>query len=367
MKRILLIILVLSLAAGAVLLVKKRSRELSRLPLPERPPVSVHTHEIVRGNLSVIRHYSGTVEAEQSVALSPRIHGEIRDVAGQEGERFSRGETLVRLDAREIRQESDAMEAEIERARSELWILKASFDRNKALWERRNIAKQTFDEAQAAYSQARHRVESLEEQKARIRTRLRYTVLKAPFDGVVTVRHQEPGDMAAPGLAVLELENPDAGYKVIVRVPTRILDRVGPGTEAVLDHDDDRLAAAVSRILPAVEAGTSLAVLEIDVESPPFGLPSGSVVGVDLIVARTDGLIVPARSLLRQQDSSHVFVLDAGGRVRPVQVEVLGRSNDRAAVSGDLEAGDRVVTADESLLLGLAPGQEVRPVGESAL
>jgi RND family efflux transporter MFP subunit len=258
------------------------------------------------------------------------------------------------------------MEAEIERARSELWILKASFERSRALWERRNIAKQTFDEARAAYSQARHRVESLEEQKARIRTRLRYTVLKAPFDGVITVRYQEPGDMAAPGRPVLGLENPDAGYKVLVRVPTRILYRIGPGTGAVLDHDDDRLAAAVSRILPAVEAGTGLAVLEIAVESPPFGLPSGSVVGVDLIAARTDGLIVPARALLRQQDSSHVYVLGAGDRVRPVPVEILGRSNDRAAVSGDLEAGDRVVTADESLLLGLAAGQEVRPVGKAA-
>jgi hypothetical protein len=165
--------------------------------------------------------------------------------------------------------------------------------------------------------------------------------------------------MAAPGVPILRLENPLSGYKVVIEVPTRLLGSVKAGAEAKLIQGDDTFPARVSRILPTASGQGGLAVFEIDVGRRPFGLPTGSYVGVDLHVRSPEGLILPSRALL-QKKAVHVFMLDDQNVVEPVRVGLLGTAGDDAVVSGPLENGDRVAVANEAMLLRLAAGAVVQ-------
>lgn len=367
MKRILLIILGVLIIMGGVALIKKRQRELEQTPLPKRPVASFHVRGVVHGTMPVREHYSGTLLAEQTVSLAPQVQGRILAIHRSEGEKFSKGDILIHIDDREIRQEISAMDAEINRAESEFRLQQTIFKRKKSLFENNAIAQQAMDEADAAYKQSRHRLESLKAQSAAVRTRLKYTKIQAPFDGVVIQQFQEPGDMAIPGKPILKLENPDKGYKVLVRIPTRLAASVVKGTEALLVSQGDYRKATVSKVLPSINDGTSLGVIEVFIKKRPFGLPSGSSLGVDLTVGRPRGFIVPERAVLIQKEAAHVYVLGPENTIVPVKIQVLGWAGKQAVVSGDLHEKDKVVVADESRLLGLSAGQKIRPLPEEVI
>ncbi|MBU4318001.1 MAG: efflux RND transporter periplasmic adaptor subunit [Proteobacteria bacterium] len=364
MKRLLFIILAIALIIGGVALIKKRQHELAQTPLPESPLASFQVQTVSHGTLPIREHYSGTLLAQQVVSLAPRVQGRILAIHGQEGDHFLQGELLIQIDDREIRQEIATMAEEVKRLENEFQLQQANHRRQKMLFEKQAISKQVMDEADAAYTQTRHRLESIKAQASVTRTHLEYTKITAPFDGIILLKLQEVGDMALPGKPVLKAENPEKGYKVWVNVPSKLTNSLHPGTEALLVSNQDFEKAEVFRVLPATEEGTNLGVAEILVKTRPFGLPSGASLGVDITVDNPMGWIIPERSVLRQKQSDYVFVVNPENLVAPIKIQVLGWGDQQAVVAGELHEKDRVVVADESALIGLSAGQKIHPILE---
>ena len=103
-----------------------------------------------------------------------------------------------------------------------------------------------------------------------------------------------------------------------------------------------------------------LAAIEVDVAKPPAGFVSGATVGVDVAVGDSQGFSVPAAALLEGETRTWVFVVDAQEKVHPVQVQVLARSADRVAVTGDaLRTGAAVIVARPSRLMTFTEGMQV--------
>lgn len=362
MKRITLIILVILIIMGGVVLIKKRQKELEQTPLPNRPVVSLHVQGIVYGTMPIIEHYSGTLVAEEMVSLAPQVQARILAIYLSEGDNFSKDDILIKLDDREIRQQLIGIDAEINRAENEFWLQQTIYERKKTLLEGNAVSRQVMDEAYAGYTQSRHRLESIKAESEAVKTRLKYTEIKAPFNGIVSQKFQEPGDMAMPGNPILKLENPDKGYKVLVHIPARLVASTRKGTQALLTFQGDSTMAEVSKVLPSINEGMSLGTIEIFIKDRLFGLPGGSILGVDLTVAHPEGFIVPERAVLSQNKTSHVYVLNPGNTVKPIRVQVLGWAGTQAVVSGELQEKDKVVIADESILLSLVAGQKIHPL-----
>ncbi|MBA3027530.1 MAG: efflux RND transporter periplasmic adaptor subunit [Desulfobacteraceae bacterium] len=365
MKRLLFIILAIALIIGGVSLIKKRQHELAQTPLPESPLGSFQIQTVAHGTLPVREHYSGTLLARQVVSLAPNVQGRILAIHGQEGDLFLQGELLIQIDDREIRQEIAAMAEEVNQLESEFQLQQVNHRRQKMLFEQQAISQQSMDEAEAAYHQTRHRLESIKARAAAIRTHLEYTKITAPFDGIILLKLQEVGDMALSGKPVLTAENPEKGYKVRVNVPSKLTNSLHPGTEALLVSKRNVENAEISRVLPATEEGTNLGVAEILIKNRPFGLPSGASLGVDITVDKPMGWIIPERSVLRQKDGDYVFVINPENLVSPFKIQVLGWGDQQAVVAGELHEKDRVVVADESALLTLSAGQKIHPILEA--
>jgi RND family efflux transporter MFP subunit len=360
-RKTLIAVGIVLLLAGAFLLIQARRAQRSAVEPPSLPPRRVRTVEVRNGTLPLWTHRTGELRAEQVTLLAPRIHGTIQGIVGEPGDSFRAGELLVRLDARELRKKIAARRAEIERLRSRLELRRRTYERQKRLFREDNTSKQELDRTASSFRQAKAELRAARRNLEAIRAKLGYALIRAPYNGTVRERLQEPGDMAVPGRPVLELANPARGFKVLARVPPDEASRLQPGAKAVLSgRGPESKRAEVGRIYPAADDATDLARVEIPLQERPFGLPCGSLLGVDILLDRRSGLLVPGRCILRQEGRDLVFALSGEDRIRPVRVSVLARSAGKAVVRGDLKPGDRLVLGGESRLLRLDAGERVQ-------
>ena len=364
MKRILLILMVIAVIVGGLILVRHRKAQLNDIPIPYSPAAVFQVHEITHGKLPVTESYSGTIIAEQTVDIVPQIQGQIFSISCSEGDTFLKNDILVRIDDREILQQIRTIEADIRRIKSEFKLNHASYVRNKNLIEQSIISQQSMDEIEAALNQSKHHLESIESQLDVARTKLSYTLFKAPFDGVVLRQNQEINDMAMPGKSILQIENSEKGYKVIVNIPARHVTKLSKGSGARLISGQKEINTVISKIYPSADPASHLGIAEIHLPMRQFGLPSGAAIRVEITVDEPEGLIAPIFAVLHQKDSDIVYQLKHDNTVDPVRIHIIGWPTDRVVFSANLNKGDKVVVADESRLLSLHPGQEIRPVPE---
>ncbi|MFW6326543.1 MAG: efflux RND transporter periplasmic adaptor subunit [Desulfovermiculus sp.] len=364
-KRLIILVLLAALVLAGIKLVHLRKQQLRSVTSPQRPALVVHTTRVRDGSLDITHTYRGIVRPERTVALTPRIQGQIEYMHGEAGDRIQTGQVLVRIDDQEIQQEIDALRAEKEGIESRIWILQKTYERQEKLVKQGNISRDVFDQTTSDLQQARADRKKADHQLAQARARLSYTRLKSEMNGRIQERMLEPGDMAQPGKPVLLLEDESAGYNIHVRIPAAVQTTVQPDQKIVITSKGRMEKAAITRIHPATAQGSALVEIEAFVQEPPFGLASGSSLETELVIARISGMIVPSRAVFSQKQKDFVFVVSEDQRIQQHQVQVMARTADKAAVQGDLSTGQHVVVGPLSQLMRLSPDMKVDVAGES--
>jgi len=374
-KLIVIVIVVLVIVAGVVV-VKKKQRELAALPTPQAILPTLQTARVAMGSLEETIHYMGLIEAYTKADLSPRISGSILSIEKREGDSIQSGEPLVTIDDGELVQRAAAAKSEMLSARQKLTGLKSAFDTQKAVYDRDvllakagAISEEALERSRAVADGTRSALEALEESikgaemmSAAAQTQVGYARLSAPFDGIITIRWNDPGDLATPGKPILTVEK-QSPFKVTVMVPQEELAGLQRDGKATLVNGGKTLALTISRIYPALGKNI-LGSVEMVVPEAPFGLPSGSTVGVDLAKKVVSGAIVPENAVVRTGVGSFVYIVKDGViHIRPVQV--LGSGRGKTAVQGDLAADDQCAVGQENRLLTLSEGCKVAVAGDS--
>ncbi|MDA8169573.1 MAG: efflux RND transporter periplasmic adaptor subunit [Nitrospiraceae bacterium] len=378
MKKIIAIVIAIVLIAGAVMVIKKKKEAIARTPVAASYPLPVDAVAAKEGSLDISSRYIGTIEPLNYAGISPRITGNILTVNAREGDMVHKGQLLVTIDDRQLKEKEAAQALEVPEAKSQLSGAKSVYETQQAVYERDDmlykagaISLETLQRSKAQRDSACAQVESLEDKIKMLRNIYRavsvetsYTRLRSPIDGVVARRLEEPGDLAVPGKPVLKVECTH-GFKVAVQIPQTEMPLMKRGGRVVLSDGSAMLEAVISRVYPAVEAGT-LGTIEIDTQKRPFDIPSGGTVDVDVITGRINrAVIIPLSALLEDQGGSFAYKIE-DGKIKVLRVSIAGKNGDYAAVKGGLKNGDTVATGDEGKLLRLSDGMTVVPRKQAA-
>lgn len=377
---------VLSLTAGC-----GGGHEAAKTP-DSGPALQVRTLAADARQVSDTFEAGGTVQAQTTATISARIMATVREVRVHPGDRVKSGQVLVVLDDRDLsagvrqagtgrdaaNEGANAAQAELEGARAALALAKASHDRIVSLESRKSVTAQEVDQVVAGLRGAEARVASADAhlrqaQAARASATAAsegagvaasFAVLTAPFDGLVTDKFVEPGNLASPGMALLRVEDPGA-FRLELRVDESraAYVRVGDTVPVRLDRgpgDTAEVAATVKEVSRAVDADTHAFLVKLAL--PAGDLRSGMFGRARLPGAPRQALIVPSSSVVRTGQVASVFVVDGTtARLRLVHLgAVLGASVE--VISG-LSAGERVVDAPP---LGLTDGRALRVEGAAA-
>jgi membrane fusion protein (multidrug efflux system) len=285
----------------------------------------------------------GSLRSDESVTIRPEVAGRIAAIQFQEGQRVTRGTTLVRLDAA-------INEAEVQQARANLTLAKSKFDRAVDLAKSNFISGQARDEAENNYKVAQAAL-------ALVEARLAKTEIKAPFSGIIGLRSVSIGDYVKEGQDLVNLEAIDP-LKVDFRVPEVYLRQVQAGQplEILLDaYADKRFEGRVLAVNPLVDAAGRAVVIRAQVKNQDSTLRPGMFARVRLITKDVaEALMVPEQALVPQGSDQFVFKVVDNRAVR-AKVDVGQRRDGKAEIVSGVAAGDVVVTAGQQRLRDGAP------------
>jgi len=303
-------------------------------------PVEVHTARVGKGAATDLVYATGFVEPTHPVTVSARVTAPVMEVLVQEGQRVAVGQPLVRLDDAEQRGLLAQAEAQA---------------RGAALAERRitTLYGQGWV-TRAARDEAVANGESTRAAVAALRARLGQMIVRAGIAGVVLKRDVEPGDLAAPGKALMQLGDP-ATARITATVDERDIPRVLPGQQALMSTDalpGKVVRGTVTAITPGGDPSQRAFRVRIGFDAATE-LPFGLTLEVNIVTARHDSaLLVPATAVT---DGAVWQVVDGKARRRKVTTGITG--NDRVEVRNGLKAGDVVIVDPPD---GLEEGDRVR-------
>jgi len=273
---------------------------------------------------------TGQVTAIFQATLSSRIQGTIDSVLVREGMRVSKGQTLIQLDNRDVQADLSRASAEVENARAQL-------NRMQGLIIEDAVSKQEVENATRAFKVA-------EASRKAVLAQLSYTVVKAPFDGVITEKKVEAGELASPGQPLLKMEDSQQ-LRLAATVAEGDLKSVSHGDKVPILIDAlgaQALHGVVSQILPAGDPQTHTFTVKVDLPLTP-GLKSGMFGRLELDKGVTQTMLVPPSAIVERGEMTSVFVVgsDQIGRLRWVKV---GRRFDKQSeILSGVNVGERML------------------------
>ena len=203
-----------------------------------------------------------------------------------------------------------------------------------------------------AFDQARFNYEREAAVLALLAHDLSEATIRAPINGVITVRHIKLGNTLQPNSQAFEMKRSDV-IEAILNVPEQELLKLKPDQPASIRVDALRglvVDGQVLRIAPEVNAATGTFRVTVTMLNPDGQLKPGMFARVDILYDRySDALLVSREAVITQRNEKSVFVL-SGETVKRQLIETGYTQGDRVEVKAGLSLGDQVVVRGQSTL-----------------
>lgn len=286
-----------------------------------------------------IQDYTATVEAEVKNNIAPASPVRIDRIFVEVGDRVSKGQKLVQMDAANLQQtklQLDNQEIEFNRI-DELYKVGGA---SKSEWD---ASKMQLDVKRTAYKNL-----------------LENTALLSPIDGVITARNYDNGDMYSGGNPVLVVEQ-ITPVKLLINVSESYFTKVKKGApvDVKLDvYGDEVFQGTISLIYPTIDAATRTFQVEVKLDNKDRRVRPGMFARVTLNFGTANNVVVPDLAIVKQAGSGdrYVFVYK-DGKVSYNKVELGRRMGTEYELKSGVPDNSQVVVAGQSRLVN---GVEVK-------
>ena len=313
--------------------------------LPDLPSASVRVLTVEAKTHVATEEVVGTVRPKLRASIGAKVSGRIERMLVTQGQRVKAGELLAQLDSRENQSRLDQALAQRDQTESD-------FKRLTILVGQNAVTRQEFDATQARQLIAKAAVTQAE-------TMLGYSQIEAPFDGVITHKLADVGDIAVPGRPLLELEDPTA-MRLEADVPESLLGRIQTGAKMLvrLPALEREMSGTVSEIAPAADPNSRTFLVKLELPTAP-DLRAGLFGRVAVPVAERSVLRVPSSAVVLRGQLEMLFVVN-GGKAQLRLVKTGRRVGNEIELLSGLASGESVVVEGAA---SLTDGQpiEVRP------
>ena len=288
--------------------------------------------------------YTANLEANQEVYYAPTLSGtRIKKINVEVGDRIHKGQVLVEMDSNTLTQQE-----------LQLKNIETEYNRAVKLMETGSISQQNYDQAVTSYEVAKKAIETLKEN----------TRLVAPFNGVVTGKYMEEGELymggayggaSKPSIISIEEVNP---MKAIVNISEKYYLEVKKGMAVSLKSDvygDREFPGRVNIVYPSIDSKTRTFSVELLFDNSKEELHSGMYGTVTFSTGKAETMLVQSLAVLKVQGSNDRYVfLARDGRAKRVSVKILNRYDDKVevqALDGEINDGDLIVSTGQAKLV----------------
>ncbi len=326
-------------------------------------PIPVESCAVKTGLISAEAMGTGTLEAHVRATISPKNSGRIAQVLVDQGDKVIKGQKLVLLDDEDLRQQVEMAKAEIsvahagvEKAVSGIKSAEATEKEAKASYARisqlapsgavsvdalekslqqMEVAQAELNQTQSAKIEAEKLVIKAEASLQFAQAQLAYTVVCAPFDGLIVRRNRDPGDVVVPGSMVLDMISLDELW-ISAWIDETLLGRLKVGQKAKIVFRSDpeaELPGKIARISPQVDSETRELLIDVTVDHLPQSWAVGQRAEVYIETDyKENAIVIPQRVVVWRQQQPGVFVIDNGRTYwRKIVLGIEGKENVEVA------------------------------------
>lgn len=286
---------------------------------------------------------TGTVSPNELVDISAEASGRIVEIHFEEGKNVNIGDLLVTINNADL-------QAQASRNGYQLNLAKDREKRQLALFRKQGISQQEYD-------QVLTELNGLKADSALLKAQLDKTIIRAPFSGVLGLRHLSVGAFVSPGTKIVRLASTQP-VKIDFSVPERFASYVRKGTpiKFSVENQEEIFSASIYAFEPVVDQRSRSVSARALFDNKKGEIVPGSFARVELSIDKlVEALQVRAETIIPEMGTSKVFVY-RNGKAQPVQITTGLRTESMVQVINGLVAGDTVLTTG---LLQLRPGMRV--------
>ena len=287
---------------------------------------------------------TATIYADSEAPVQARVGGEVTDILVEEGDRVEAGQILARLDGERLRLEMLRATAELEKTRNE-------YERYLSLRERGLVSA-------AAVDDLRYKVDALKASFELKRLNYRYSDIRAPIAGTISLRAVGLGQHVQTGDETFRITD-TTRLVAYLKIPQTELAKFAPGQEAFVKVDsvpDQGFLAAIARISPTIDTRSGTIKATVYIDNANGVLAPGMFGRFEIIYDKHENaLLIPASAAIQEDSETVIFVAHENSVERRV-VQTGIRSKDQVEILAGLYADERIVKTG---LSGLRDGSRI--------
>lgn len=328
------------------------------------PQLQVSAHKVRMTDVQDTVIGTGTIAARQSSNIGVSVEGIVERIFVRVGDRVAKGDPLFRTRQVDYELARDELASARDLANAQLELAELAFSRVSDLHQRGNAPTARLDEARANLKVARAQAGMAAAKYARAEQNLADTIVRAPFEGVVTERYVDEGvymskRFGTGGSAIVQVQEIFI-VAAIVRIPERHVERIGLGTPGRLKVDgiETIFESEIDIFNDRIDHRTRTIEVRLAIANRDYAIKPGLFVRAELFPEARRVLLIPRGAVLGARSSPHVFVL-ANMKASERQITVREFDAGSYEVLSGLSEGERVLAGPD--LPRIMEGSPVSP------
>ena len=315
--------------------------------------VAVNAYKISTSDTNIPESFSGSVVAQDSVAVHARVSGYVVEKYVKGGDQVVAGQPLYKIDARQYQANLAQAQAQAANANAAYQNAQVDLNRYQALASQDAIAQQTVDTQESATEQARASYEAYQAQVQIAQDNLDDTVVYAPYSGVLEMDAVDLGTFVTAGSTTLvTIDSMDPAYVQFSLSEQEYLEfmkQQGGNADGQLQLQlaDGSIYEHTGHLVQAaktLEIGTGKLIVTASFPNPDNKLlPNmfGTIISPGSV--QKNAILIPSRAIQQVMDKKFVFVVQTDGTVKQVPIETGATKGAYTIIKGGLSAGEEIV------------------------
>ena len=331
------------------------------LDMPKEVQTSFETMTVKKSDIELPYKFSARMKGQNDVTVMPQVSGQLTKICVTEGQQVKKGQTLFVIDSRNAQLDLEAAQANLQAALAQENSAKLEYESNKNLFEKKIVSQYMLDNSHNSYKQAQASVAQARAQVNRAKVNLGFCTITATVSGVIGEIPVRTGDQVSPATQLTMLSGNttmDAEFSLtesiiegMVQEGINIADKdkylanLPPVTFVMKNGTEYPHQGRIVSMTGVVNAATGSLTLKVSFPNPEGHLYSGIQGTVVIKFAESDVIVVPQNAVVRLQDKSIVYKVQADSTATAIDVTTADTGNGKDfIITSGLNVGDRIVT-----------------------
>lgn len=318
------------------------------------PAVNVSVSSVTQENNLPFVTASGKIEAVNSANLSTRIMGYVDRIYVQVGDKVKKGQQLISISNTDLSAKLAQVNAKITEATAAFYNAEKDYNRYTALFNENSASQKELDDITAHYNMAKARLEGTQQMKNEVNAQFSYANIRAPFNAKVTNKFINVGDMANPGMPLLEVESPGS-FQVLAMVPESEILQIKDVTQVdvVVKSLNETVKGKVVEVSTSAKNTGGQFLVKVVLDKSDVHIMSGMYTTVRFPVTKIDAtatVMIPIKAIVNNGQLTGVYTISESNTALLRWLR-LGRTiGDKVEVLSGLSSNEQYIVSSEGKL-----------------